>query len=74
MWTTVNAKILAIGFAMHRTHDFHHPRKRMIQYTVTAVKVARPRRTGCPAFAGHDDVGRKLNRREHAPGGSFIDR
>src|SRR5438105_14896449 len=27
---------------------------RMIQYAATAVKMARPRRTGCPACAGHD--------------------
>jgi hypothetical protein len=38
MWTTVNAKILAIGLAMHRTHDFHPSRKHMTQLAFTLVE------------------------------------
>src|SRR5262249_53550566 len=34
----------------------HRPRKRAIQYSVALPlnTIARPSRTGCPAFAGHD--------------------
>ena len=31
--------------------------ERVIQYSVTLVHTRRPRRTGCPAFAGHDEGG-----------------
>jgi hypothetical protein len=40
----------------HHNHSRHHPRRRMIQYSRDARNLAeRPQRTGCPAFAGHDD-------------------
>src|SRR5437763_7859529 len=45
-------------------HNCHHPRKRVIQYSrEVSFLIERPWRTGCPAFAGHDDLLRK--RRHH---------
>src|SRR5207237_4059244 len=39
-----------------RPSNCHHPRKRVIQYSETSVMESeRPRRTGCPAFACHDE-------------------
>src|ERR1700685_679253 len=41
----------------------YHPRKRVIQYSRDiSDKIEKPRRTGCPAFAGHDDQGLLLLR------------
>src|SRR4029077_4675042 len=38
-----------------QTLTCHPPRKRVIQYSRDVIDwIARPRRTGCPAFAGHD--------------------
>src|SRR5262245_6625971 len=41
----------------------HHPRRRVIQYSRGGdAHTQTPRRTGCPAFAGHD-IFTELNRR-----------
>src|SRR6202022_1251785 len=34
----------------------NHPRKRMIQYSVSPAVIAKTRSTGCPAFARHDSI------------------
>jgi hypothetical protein len=75
MWTTVNVKILAIGFAIHRATTViirlvrNCALGRMIQYAVTTVKTVRPQRTGCGAGACH----RARQRRDPVAGHDDVD-
>ena len=42
----------------------HHPRRRVIQYSRDSNGlIERPRRTGCPAFAGHDELRHAFQKR-----------